>query len=51
MGSNFVKKSKFKQVKLDNFGDKFYFESEDVLTNEECDLLINKAKDKLLNNS
>lgn len=45
----FVKKSKFKQVKLDNFGDKFYFEIEDVLTNEECDLLINKAKDKLIN--
>jgi prolyl 4-hydroxylase len=45
----FIKKSKFKQVNLDNFGDKFYFEIEDVLTNEECDLLINKAKDKLIN--
>lgn len=44
----FIKKSKFKQVNLDYIGDKFYFEIEDALTSNECDLLINSAKDKLV---
>ena len=43
----FMNKSKFTQV--NNFSDfsDFYYEIDNVLTNEECDYIINDAKDKL----
>ena len=42
-----MNKSKFTQVgNLVNFSD-FYYEIDNVLTNEECDYIINVAKDKL----
>ena len=40
----FMNKSKFTQV--NEFSD-FYYEIDNVLTNEECDYIINDAKDKL----
>ena len=46
----FMNKSKFTQVRnlgnFSNFSD-FYYEIDNVLTNEECDYIINDAKDKL----
>ena len=43
----FMNKSKFTQVgNLGNFSD-FYYEIDNVLTNEECDYIINDAKNKL----
>ena len=44
----FVNKSKFTQVKdFSDFFSDFYYEIDNVLTNEECDYIINDAKDKL----
>lgn len=49
----FMNKSKFTQVNdfsnLGNLGDfsNFYYEIDNVLTNDECDYIINDAKDKL----
>lgn len=40
----FIKKSKFTEI---NNLDNFYYEIDNVLTNEECDYIINDAKDKL----
>jgi len=46
----FINKSKFIEISnpsnLDN-SDNFYYEIDNVLTNEECDYIINDAKDKL----
>lgn len=41
------KKSKFLEIKIPK-DDNFYFEIENVLTDKECDYVINNTKDKLL---
>ena len=49
--SCFMNKSKFTQVNnLKNLGDlgDFYYEIDNVLTDEECDFIIKNAKDKLI---